>query len=92
MIPAALGNMIGGAVFVAAVYWYLYLFGSSSSSSSIIIDGDEFDFPLADHNDWSRSRCGREQRDVSMAMDGSGSDVRGQGSKDSIGHAVDEIV
>ena len=27
MIPAALGNIVGGGVFVGAVYWYLHLAG-----------------------------------------------------------------
>jgi len=29
MIPSALGNLVGGGVFVAAVYWYLYLTGEA---------------------------------------------------------------
>ncbi|THW05725.1 formate/nitrate family transporter [Aureobasidium pullulans] len=40
MIPAALGNIVGGSVFVAAVYWYLYLNGESSA---IVVDGASFD-------------------------------------------------
>lgn len=39
MIPAALGNIVGGGVFVAAVYWYLYLVGNTTP---IVIDGDAF--------------------------------------------------
>ena len=30
MIPAVIGNILGGGVFVAAVYWYLYLTGEGS--------------------------------------------------------------
>ena len=30
MIPAAIGNTIGGGVFIAAIYWYLYLTGEGS--------------------------------------------------------------
>ena len=30
LIPAAIGNTIGGGIFVAAVYWYLYLTGEGS--------------------------------------------------------------
>ncbi|KAI5198294.1 formate/nitrate family transporter [Aureobasidium subglaciale] len=40
MIPAALGNIVGGSVFVAFVYWYLFLIGESTE---IIIDGDYYD-------------------------------------------------
>lgn len=31
MIPALIGNTIGGALFVGAVYWYLYLTGEGSN-------------------------------------------------------------
>jgi hypothetical protein len=40
MIPAALGNIVGGSVFVAVVYWYLFLVGDTSE---IVIDGDYWD-------------------------------------------------
>ncbi|KAL8837004.1 MAG: hypothetical protein Q9170_002693 [Blastenia crenularia] len=30
MIPTAIGNIIGGALFVAAAYWYLYMTGEGS--------------------------------------------------------------
>ena len=30
MIPSVIGNIVGGGVFVAAVYWYLYLTGEGS--------------------------------------------------------------
>lgn len=40
MIPAALGNIVGGSVFVAVVYWYLYLVGTEGP---VCIDGDGFD-------------------------------------------------
>ncbi|KAK4973281.1 hypothetical protein LTR66_011202 [Elasticomyces elasticus] len=39
MIPAALGNIIGGGLFVAVVYWYLYLVGDTNP---VTIDGDNF--------------------------------------------------
>ncbi|KAK4990145.1 hypothetical protein LTR50_002775 [Elasticomyces elasticus] len=32
MIPSVLGNMIGGGVFVGAMYWYLYLTGTGGVS------------------------------------------------------------
>lgn len=31
MIPALLGNTIGGGLFVGAIYWYLYLTGEGVS-------------------------------------------------------------
>jgi len=39
MIPALLGNIVGGGVFVGVVYWYLYITGESGP---IVIDGDYF--------------------------------------------------
>lgn len=30
MIPTALGNTLGGGLFVGAMYWYLYLTGPGS--------------------------------------------------------------
>ncbi|KAK3071838.1 hypothetical protein LTR53_007931 [Teratosphaeriaceae sp. CCFEE 6253] len=39
MIPALLGNIVGGGVFVGVVYWYLYIAGDEKP---IAIDGDEF--------------------------------------------------
>ncbi|KAK3622269.1 hypothetical protein LTR56_022317 [Elasticomyces elasticus] len=39
MIPALLGNLIGGGVFVGVVYWYLHV---SSEPSPIPIDGDVY--------------------------------------------------
>ena len=30
MIPTLLGNMIGGGIFVGAIYWYLYLTGGGA--------------------------------------------------------------
>lgn len=39
MIPAALGNIVGGGLFVAVVYWYLFLVGDSNP---ITIDGDNW--------------------------------------------------
>ena len=29
MVPATLGNIVGGAIFVAAVYWWTYLRGTT---------------------------------------------------------------
>ncbi|KAK4575222.1 hypothetical protein LTR86_001074 [Recurvomyces mirabilis] len=37
MIPALLGNIVGGGLFVGVVYWYLYLSGDSDPTP---IDGD----------------------------------------------------
>ncbi|THY23811.1 Formate/nitrite transporter [Aureobasidium pullulans] len=39
MIPALLGNIVGGGLFVGVVYWYLYLAGNPSP---ILIDGSAF--------------------------------------------------
>lgn len=37
LIPAALGNMVGGGLFVGAMYWYLYLTGEGGVSVSFDI-------------------------------------------------------
>lgn len=38
MIPALLGNIVGGGLFVGVVYWYLYL----SSGDAVVIDGSSY--------------------------------------------------
>lgn len=40
MIPAFLGNLVGGGLFVGVVYWYLYIQGDSRP---IFIDGEAFE-------------------------------------------------
>jgi hypothetical protein len=42
MIPALLGNIIGGGVFVGAVYWYLYL---AMVKDAVVIDGNSYGGP-----------------------------------------------
>lgn len=39
MIPALLGNIVGGGLFVAVVYWYLFL---AADSAPIFVDGSSF--------------------------------------------------
>lgn len=39
MIPAALGNIIGGGLFVGGIYWYLYLTGEGSDNITFNIGG-----------------------------------------------------
>lgn len=39
MIPALIGNIIGGGLFVGVVYWYLHL----SSEPAVAIDGVYFE-------------------------------------------------
>lgn len=39
MIPTALGNLIGGGLFVAGIYWYLYLTGEGSDDIRFNIGG-----------------------------------------------------
>jgi len=66
MIPAALGNILGGSLFVAVVYWYLFLIGDTNP---ITIDGDNFsigDRPLTHENQ-------REPSVMHGVIDGSGS-------------------
>lgn len=42
MIPALLGNIVGGGVFVAAAYWYLYITGTDGP---VVVDGSSFESP-----------------------------------------------
>lgn len=37
MIPALIGNTIGGALFVGAVYWYFYLTGEGSGNGNPLL-------------------------------------------------------
>lgn len=39
MIPAVIGNTVGGGIFVATVYWYLYLTGESSVEMDFNVGG-----------------------------------------------------
>ena len=39
MIPTALGNIIGGGLFVGGMYWYLYLTGEGSDNITFNIGG-----------------------------------------------------
>ena len=39
MIPAALGNIVGGGLFVGGIYWYLYLTGEGSDDITFNIGG-----------------------------------------------------
>lgn len=39
MIPTALGNLIGGGLFVGGIYWYLYLTGEGSDDIRFNIGG-----------------------------------------------------
>ena len=39
MIPTTLGNIVGGALFVGAIYWYLYLTGPGSEDIRFEIGG-----------------------------------------------------
>ena len=47
MLPAAAGNIIGGGLFVAIVYWVLFLVGNSNP---VTIDGDNFDLRVSPMN------------------------------------------
>ncbi|KAI4844301.1 Formate/nitrite transporter [Aureobasidium sp. EXF-8845] len=42
MIPALLGNIVGGGVFVGVVYWYLYL---AMAKDEVVIDGKDYGGP-----------------------------------------------
>ena len=39
MIPTALGNTVGGGLFVAAIYWYLYLTGPGAEEIQFDLGG-----------------------------------------------------
>ncbi|KAF5643421.1 formate transport [Fusarium tjaetaba] len=44
MIPATVGNIIGGGMFVGVYYWYMYLFGEDP----VKVDGVEYQGPQVD--------------------------------------------
>lgn len=39
MIPTALGNLVGGGLFVGTIYWYLYLTGEIAVGIDFNIGG-----------------------------------------------------
>lgn len=56
MIPAGLGNIVGGGLFVAIIYWYLFLVGQGGP---VTIDGENFEImsqPLTNENDLEAGR------------------------------------
>ncbi|KAL8867270.1 MAG: hypothetical protein Q9174_005770 [Haloplaca sp. 1 TL-2023] len=89
MIPAAIGNIIGGGLFVAAAYWYLYLTGTGSVDIDFNIGSldtaMEAGGPLG--NMGSTSRQGGKQRPE--VIDGKAIDSDdAQGSSDSSAHQL----
>ena len=45
MVPTALGNTLGGGLFVGGMYWYLYLTGPGSEDIKVDLGG--LDSPIA---------------------------------------------
>lgn len=60
IIPALIGNIIGGGVFVGALYWYLHLAGGES----IAIDGVHFEMLDGVHVDAGGLGSCRREDDV----------------------------
>ena len=75
MIPTTLGNVVGGAIFVAGMYWYLYLTGEGSDAITFNIGGldtaMEVGGPMGPsrHRSVPHSVSGEEEKDNKM-MDG----------------------
>jgi formate/nitrite transporter FocA (FNT family) len=63
IIPALIGNIIGGGIFVGSLYWYLHL----SSEENIAIDGVHFDRLDGMHVDARGLGAFRREDDVESA-------------------------
>ncbi|MCJ1300532.1 hypothetical protein MMC08_003329 [Hypocenomyce scalaris] len=82
LIPATIGNMIGGGLFVGAVYWYLYLTGEGSVEVNFNTGGLESAMeaggPMGHAGSHTRGQAGRggsngaviEGRDPSAGEEG----------------------
>ena len=46
MIPAALGNILGGSLFCGVYYWYMYL----AWDGPVKVDGGEYSGPVMEHH------------------------------------------
>ena len=73
MIPTTIGNMIGGGIFVGAVYWYLFLTGEGSVNVDFNTGGlgaaMEVGGPMGDGSGKGRQRQGNEDGDVIEGRD-----------------------
>ena len=74
MIPTTLGNLIGGGVFVAGMYWYLYLTGEGSNDIKFNIGGLDSAMEVGGPMDLSRhvslpsSVNGKEEKGSNMGI------------------------
>lgn len=82
MIPTALGNMIGGGLFVGGMYWYLYLTGEGDVDVSFDMGGlasaMEAGGPMQHVNSWKDSN-----RDPAQPLVINGVDAMQHGQQDS---------
>lgn len=65
MIPTALGNFVGGGLFVGAVYWYLYLTGEGNVAVDFNIG--TLDTAMEAGGPMGRARPPKRRRDRSEA-------------------------
>ena len=77
MIPTTLGNIIGGGLFVAGMYWYLYLTGEGSNDITFNIGGLDSAMEVGGPMGPSRHRpvphsVNNEEKEITM-MDRKGS-------------------
>lgn len=77
MIPTTIGNVIGGALFVGGIYWYLYLTGEGSDDITFNVGGldsaMEVGGPMgpSGHRSIPHAANGEEQKDNKI-MNGNG--------------------
>lgn len=78
MIPTTLGNVIGGALFVGGMYWYLYLTGEGSDDITFNVGGLDSAMEVGGPMGPSRRRSvpdspkGEEEKKEKEMMDGQG--------------------
>ncbi|KAI9659067.1 MAG: hypothetical protein M1821_002027 [Bathelium mastoideum] len=86
MIPALIGNTLGGAFFVGTVYWYLYLTGEGATHVDFGIGGqdtaiDEAGGPMGRAHAVTCKHCGSSSSNVGQLPDSSGRMKSGVGQE-----------
>lgn len=71
LIPTAIGNIIGGGLFVAAAYWYLYLTGEGAIDIDFNLGG--LDTAMEAGGPMGRGQSGQSNGDVIEGKDPEGS-------------------
>ena len=88
MIPTALGNMVGGGIFVGAAYWYLYLTGEVGVHISFNIGSEQTALEAGGPMRNIRSKGSREAPDTIIGQDPKDLPHSGGHLQSGIGHEL----